>query len=136
MQTVNFNCPHCGNLMAVGTNLLGRNVRCPHCKQVVRAPAAVGDAAGVQGPAPQAPPLTPAPPPQFKVQTPTEHHESIFGERHDEDVFGSEPLRPTMPTSAVSSPPTVPETAYAPPPPAAPPPPQYAETQTYQPAAP
>src|SRR3954470_18692725 len=134
MQTVNFHCPHCGNLMAVGTNLLGRNVRCPHCKQVVRAPAAAGDAPGVQGPAPQAPPLTPAPPPQFKVQTPTEHHESISGERHDEDVFGSEPLKPTMPTMAVPSQPTMPQTVYAPPPPAPPPPPQYAETQTYQPA--
>src|SRR5947209_7491787 len=42
MQTVNFNCPFCGKLMAVGLNLLGRNVRCPHCKQVVQAPANAG----------------------------------------------------------------------------------------------
>src|SRR5262245_20551408 len=97
-QTVNFNCPHCGNLMAVGTNLLGRNVRCPHCKQVVRAPATAGEPPTVQQPAPQAPPLTPAPPPQFKVPRPTEHYESIFGERHDEDVFGSEPLKPVLPS--------------------------------------
>src|SRR5262245_3952373 len=97
MQTVNFHCPHCGNLMAVGTNLLGRNVRCPHCRQVVRAPAAAGEA-----PAPPAP--TPAPPPprqpgipSFNVPRPTEAHESIFGERHDEDVFGSEPPKPRLP---------------------------------------
>jgi phage FluMu protein Com len=104
MQTVNFNCPHCGNLMAVGTNLLGRNVRCPHCKQVVRAPAAPGEA-----PAPPA--ITPPPPasprlgtlPSFNVARPTEAHESIFGERHDEDVFGSEPPRPTLPPSPSSS---------------------------------
>src|SRR5919204_1287479 len=93
MQTVNFNCPHCGNLMAVGTNLLGRNVRCPHCKQVLRAPAAAG---GV--PAPPVPtPAPPAPVPTFNVPRPTEHPESIFGERHDEDVFGSEPPKPTLP---------------------------------------
>ena len=102
--TVNFHCPHCGNLMAVGTNLLGRNVRCPHCKQVVRAPAAAGDAAAVPGPAPQAPPLTPAPPPQFQVPAPGEHHESIFGERHDEDLFGSEPLKPRLPTEPTCGP--------------------------------
>jgi hypothetical protein len=91
MQTVNFNCPHCGNLMAVGTNLLGRNVRCPHCKQVLRAPAAPGWAPVQPAPAP------PAPLPTFDVPRPAEHHESIFGERHDEDVFGSDPPKPTMP---------------------------------------
>src|SRR2546430_2916434 len=48
--------------------------------------------------------LTPAPPPQFNVHRPTEHHESIFGERHDEDLFGSEPLKPTMPPATPSPP--------------------------------
>ena len=116
-QTVNFHCPHCGNLMAVGTNLLGRNVRCPHCKQVVRAPAAAGDQPAGAMAAPQAPPLTPAPPPQFKVPGQGEHHESIFGERHDEDLFGSEPLKPRMPVETVTPPPPPPEPAYTPPPP-------------------
>lgn len=105
MQTVNFNCPHCGNLMAVGTNLLGRNVRCPHCKQVVRAPAAPGEPL-VQTPAP--PPTPPPPPtapaPMFDIPKPIEHHESIFGERHDEDVFGSEPPKPMLPAPAPSRP--------------------------------
>jgi hypothetical protein len=126
MQTVNFNCPHCGNLMAVGTNLLGRNVRCPHCKQVVRAPAAAGEAPAIQGPA--ATPQMPA----FNVPGQTaEHHESIFGERHDEDLFGSEPLKPRLPpVPPAPSPPRSPldETAYAPPVPG----PQYSETQTYE----
>src|SRR5215211_4501921 len=130
MQTVNFNCPHCGNLMAVGTNLLGRNVRCPHCKQVVRAPAAAGDQPAGQASAPQAPPLTPHPPPQFRVPAPGEHHESIFGERHDEDLFGSEPLKPRMPVETVAAPPPLPEPVYAPPPP---PTPAYEETQPYVP---
>ena len=97
MQTVNFNCPHCGNLMAVGTNLLGRNVRCPHCKQVVRAPAAQGEAAPAPPPPPAPPDTAPTQVPQFKLPEQTEHHESIFGERHEEDVFGTEPLKPAVP---------------------------------------
>jgi hypothetical protein len=113
MQTVNFNCPHCGNLMAVGTNLLGRNVRCPHCKQVVRAPAAPSETAPAPPPppppTPSAPPDTiPTPVPQFKLPEQTEHHESIFGERHEEDVFGSEPLKPAVPPPVAPPPPAPP----------------------------
>ena len=130
-QTVNFHCPHCGNLMAVGTNLLGRNVRCPHCKQVVRAPATAGDVPAVHAAVPQAPPLTPAPPPQFQVPTLGEHHESIFGERHDEDLFGSEPLKPRLPAET-PAPPPLPDSLYTPPPPP-PLPPAYEETQPYVP---
>ena len=75
MQTVNFNCPHCGNLMAVSMNLLGRNVRCPHCKQVLRAPAAAG---GVSAPPqPAAPtPSPPAPVPTFNVPRPARARQS------------------------------------------------------------
>ena len=40
MQTVNFQCGSCNNLMAVGAEYLGRQVRCPHCQAVVVAPAA------------------------------------------------------------------------------------------------
>lgn len=39
MQTVNFKCGHCGQLMAVGREFLGQQVRCPHCQQVVLAPS-------------------------------------------------------------------------------------------------
>ncbi len=79
MQTLNFNCSFCGKLMAVGMNLLGRNVRCPHCKQVVQAPAS------------SLPPLAAPsiPEPSFQVPSaPKESHESIFGEVHDDDLFG------------------------------------------------
>jgi phage FluMu protein Com len=141
MQTVNFNCPHCGNLMAVGANLLGRNVRCPHCKQVVRAPVAPGEApsqtvaqAPVPTPAPPTPPSRP-----FNIPEQTEHHESIFGERHDEDVFGSEPLKPTMhaplpPTiQEIPVPPPMPQRpAYQPPPQT---PPQYEPQPMHEPLA-
>jgi DNA-directed RNA polymerase subunit RPC12/RpoP len=54
MQTVNFQCDHCGKLMAVGANYLGQQVRCPHCQHVVLAPAVP--------PAPIPPALEPAPP--------------------------------------------------------------------------
>jgi hypothetical protein len=39
MQTVQFQCGHCGNLMGVSTEFLGEQVRCPTCEQVVVAPA-------------------------------------------------------------------------------------------------
>jgi DNA-directed RNA polymerase subunit RPC12/RpoP len=38
MQTVQFQCGHCGKLMAVNNQHLGQQVRCPHCQQVVIAP--------------------------------------------------------------------------------------------------
>jgi hypothetical protein len=88
MQTVNFQCGHCGKLMAVTANLLGRQVRCPHCQQVVVAP-------------PPAPAPDPAPPPApiFQPPPPPEH-ESIFSppEDHDEDLFGRSRLpQPELP---------------------------------------
>jgi DNA-directed RNA polymerase subunit RPC12/RpoP len=51
MQTVNFPCGNCGNLMAVGTDYLGQQARCPHCQQVVLAPPPA---------APPGPPTSPA----------------------------------------------------------------------------
>lgn len=39
MQTVQFPCSCCGNTMEVDGELLGRQVSCPHCQQVVTAPA-------------------------------------------------------------------------------------------------
>jgi hypothetical protein len=40
MQTVNFQCGSCNNLMGVSSEFLGQQVRCPHCQAVVVAPAA------------------------------------------------------------------------------------------------
>ena len=39
MQTVQFQCGHCGNLMGVSQEFLGQQVRCPSCQEVVVAPA-------------------------------------------------------------------------------------------------
>ncbi|MBY0524133.1 MAG: hypothetical protein K2R98_12080 [Gemmataceae bacterium] len=88
MQTVNFQCGHCHKVMGVSSAFLGKQVRCPHCQQVVMAPA--------QAPAPAAAPTPPRPPagPGFPSSPPPpgrDEHESIFGEHIDEDLFGSPP---------------------------------------------
>ena len=126
MQTIHFTCLHCKNLMAVGANLLGRNVRCPHCKQVVQAPAANPNAA--PAPAPPAPPppaAAPKPPaefPQFQLPPPPqESPDSIFGEVHEEDVFARPapkpviPPHPEPPVRAAPYPPVAPQPGYGPP---------------------
>lgn len=102
MQTLNFNCSHCGKLMAVGMNLLGRNVRCPHCKQVVQAPATSPQQANP----PQASPATIQPP------VPRESHESIFGEIHDEDVFGTRQPQVKMPVDSQPPPMPLPKRSF------------------------
>lgn len=104
--------------MGVGIELLGKHVRCPHCKQVVLAPATPGGSpGGAAAPPPQqpqaAPPPTPAaPPPQplppqlsppvipslppmpepmFNIM-PKEAADSILSEpdESDDEVFGSQ----------------------------------------------
>jgi DNA-directed RNA polymerase subunit RPC12/RpoP len=97
MQTVNFQCGHCGKLMAVTTQMLGRQVRCPHCQQVVLAPAP-----------------TPAPPSSVlegATLSVTEEHDSIFTPPAEatEDLFGDAPV------PRLELPPTQPST-FAPPP--------------------
>lgn len=38
MQPTQFQCGHCGKLMAVSSEHFGQQVRCPHCQQIVIAP--------------------------------------------------------------------------------------------------
>src|SRR5579862_2869217 len=89
MQTVNFKCGHCGNLMGVSTDFLGQQVRCPHCQQVVVAPAAQGAALETTL---QLPPSAPAPrnPDETAVLLPPAADEaSIFHEDGPtDDLFG------------------------------------------------
>jgi hypothetical protein len=114
MATVNFQCGHCHSLMAVGQEFLGQQVRCPHCQQVVLAPA----------PAPSPEPLSsdlnlaPAPRP--------DEHDSIFTppESAQEDLFGADaaprvelPTEPAFPPMALDEP-TFPGESDAPPRPA------------------
>src|SRR5262249_18097778 len=101
MQTVTFTCLHCNNLMAVSTEFLGQQVRCPTCNQIVQAPAV----------APTPITATPSVAPSFEdlsLDSPRqETHESIFGETQDEDLFGTPPpkieLPPDMPTATPSA---------------------------------
>lgn len=89
MTTLNFQCGHCHNLMAVGQEFLGQQVRCPHCQQVVLAP----------NPA--------AAPPPFSVEAPVievpraDEEESIFtqSDASGDDLFGAAALpRVEVPT--------------------------------------
>ncbi len=108
MQTVNFNCSFCEKMMAVGLNLLGRNVRCPHCKQVVQAPAAGGAAA------PAAPKQRTPPRDLQSFQSPGKpitSNESIFSETANNEMFGrghselnlSDIQSPALPESLAST---------------------------------
>ena len=77
MQTVNFRCGSCNNLMAVGAEYLGQQVRCPTCQNVVIAPAAD------PGPAP-----TPVPAPVPSPEPP--EPENLFPQiAENEDIFSS-----------------------------------------------
>ncbi len=110
MQTVNFQCGHCGNLMAVTPDMLGRQVRCPHCQEVVVAAA------------PAAQPATPPPQPSGPALplVAAAEPESIFtpDEQASEDVFGAVP-RPVAEILPTPPPPvTVPMPAVPDPPPA------------------
>jgi hypothetical protein len=102
METVNFPCVHCGNLMAVGYELLGQQVRCPHCQLVVQAPAA---------PAPA--PIAAEPAPGDFAFKPIKEEESIFSPPElGDDIFGDpnppkiemppEPTWPGAPAYAAS----------------------------------
>ena len=94
MPTVNFQCGHCRNTMAVDSAYLGKQVRCPHCKQVVVAPAQTPVSAGQRPPVPI-----------------KDEQDSIFGEHIDEDLFGGSPKpNVTMPPA----PPPPPKSAPSP----------------------
>jgi hypothetical protein len=112
MDTVNFQCGHCGKLMGVPPSLVGQRVRCPHCQQVVLAPVPPPAPAGPE-PAPAGPPLETS----FHVPPPADE-DSIFTppEESSEDLFGAGLApRVEMPPELAWVPPPAPE-----PPPAAP----------------
>lgn len=130
MPTQTFPCPFCGKKMGVGIELLGKKVRCPHCNQILVAPAPAA------GPVPTAAPIAPTPPtpkpglppPPSEADLPVfnlpsqEARESIFGEHQDEgdDLFssseGTKLQVPDMPPlEPVPVPPVVPAPTPVPP---------------------
>ena len=78
MQTVNFQCGNCNNLMGVSSEFLGQQVRCPHCQAVVVAPAAPAPARpGVMDPVDFSPSLA-------------NQHDDIFAPPEPtDDLFGA-----------------------------------------------
>ena len=81
MQTVNFQCGACNNLMAVSAEFLGQQVRCPHCQAVVVAPAAAGQPVPARAPDPTD--TIPYPP------RPANEQEDIFAPPEPtDDLFG------------------------------------------------
>ncbi|MFO0928445.1 MAG: hypothetical protein U0736_15695 [Gemmataceae bacterium] len=91
MQTVNFQCGHCSNLMAVSVDYLGQQVRCPHCQQVVLAPA------NAAPPQPVSPPA--APEVEFKglaqsediFHQPSDTEDALFGHEEAPKVHMPDP---------------------------------------------
>ncbi len=112
MQTVNFSCGHCGNLMAVTPDLLGQHVRCPHCQQVVLAPAT--SAPTVPAPEPPPAPVQPAPEPdavsaaaahEEDIFTPQEAHEDLFADGKPATLeIPAEPSWPESPATPALQP--------------------------------
>jgi hypothetical protein len=86
METVNSKCEHCGLLMAVAIEFLGRPVRCPHCYQIVSAPRdAENDAAS---PADEALFLPRPATDEDSIFTPIEAtSESVFAANEPTEVF-------------------------------------------------
>ncbi|MGE3805291.1 MAG: hypothetical protein AB7K24_11520 [Gemmataceae bacterium] len=107
MDRLQFKCGQCGKMMAVGKDLMGKQVSCPHCKKIVVAP--------MQAPAPApAAATTPMPMdmPMFKVPDQGEA-ESIFGAPEEDDPFEAGGRAPTVEMPAVHAPvpPPAPELA-------------------------
>src|SRR5436190_24251032 len=97
METVNFQCGHCSQVLAVSKDHLGQQVRCPHCQQVVVAPL----------PSPPAPPLPFPDTLDVQYHPPVEEYESIFSApTESEDLFGDHPSgRVEMPPEVPPPPP-------------------------------
>jgi phage FluMu protein Com len=132
MQTVNFQCGHCGKLMAVGSDFLGQQVRCPHCQQVVVAPLAESrppsDPEPVSG---LVETILHTPPPiadPDDIFSPTEVSDDLFGRSEPPRVeIPPESLAPTLPAEHTAPPgepglePTLATTSLLPPSMASPP---------------
>jgi DNA-directed RNA polymerase subunit RPC12/RpoP len=99
MQTVTFGCGRCGNLVTMEERLLGQEVECPHCRQLVPSPRV--PVAGL-------PPATLSQGPDFSVPAP-EDQESIFDAaiHPDDALFGASiELRVEMPARPLGVPPS------------------------------
>jgi hypothetical protein len=113
MQTVHCTCGHCGNLMAVGQEYLGQQVRCPHCQQVVMAPVPTPAAAPAPSPAaePDHQPFTfTAAKESDSIFTPPEHHDDLFGDPRPPTIEMPPEPAPPAPAPPLENGPTFPAT--------------------------
>src|SRR5262245_29517026 len=98
MQPVQFKCGHCNNLMAVGPEFLGQQVRCPHCQQVVVAPAPQPAAAPAEAPKESVTVPAEAPPaPEFTVPSASEQDSIFEPMKIDDDLFAAPPPKVEVP---------------------------------------
>lgn len=115
MQPVQFPCGHCGKLMAVAEEHLGRQVRCPNCQQVVAAPPRAPETEAGRAEAPPTDFAEPLP----NVPVATGDGEDIFSPADvSDDLFGGgetpriemppQPLAPALDGPNTGPPPEVP----------------------------
>jgi hypothetical protein len=108
METVTFQCGHCGNLMGVDVEFLGQQVRCPSCQQVVLAPLP-DDSAPAEEPSPSSPAEAPSEP-RFTAISAAEREDIFLSPTESEDLFDAPPgPRLEIPPSPSSSPEPPPE---------------------------
>lgn len=82
MAIIKFPCSVCQKLMAVGPDLAGRKVRCPHCHQVLVAPATAPE---------------PQPDNLFQFSPQPGGADNMFGEPVEDNVFAAVVQEPTAP---------------------------------------
>jgi hypothetical protein len=104
MPAITFQCGNCKNLMAVEDHLLGQQVRCPHCQQVVVVPESTPSTPPSSEPTP-ATVSGPAAFSSFPVDFPAgspgiapHHEEDIFTPptHASDDLFGGVGLQPAV----------------------------------------
>jgi phage FluMu protein Com len=93
METVQLQCGHCKQLMAIGVEHLGAQVQCPHCKGVVQTPARTAP--------PEPPTVALSAAPNMELT----QRESIFGGAESSDAVIGETTAPQveMPTAGYSA---------------------------------
>lgn len=92
METVQLQCGHCSQLMAVSVEHLGTQVHCPHCEQIVQVPDAIHfeSETAVAGPPSGEEDLP-------KLRISTRDDESILSESPaSDDVFGNRTTAPRL----------------------------------------
>lgn len=111
MPAITFQCGNCKNLMAVEDHLLGQQVRCPHCQQVVVVPESTPSAPPSSEPTPATASDSaafcsfPVDSPSASPEIAPHHEEDIFTPptHESEDLFEGHGLQPPVVVSSEST---------------------------------